>query len=242
MQLVISFEQSLHALAHARFDPRNEDGGDVVFDLGEHRFVIWTKVVVLRAQHDGFNALRCSVVFVLNRHLTLRVWTQVRHFLTRLANGRKLSQQAMRQLQRQRHVVVRFATRIPKHHPLISRTLLFRLRAFHALIDVFALFVNRTQHATRRGIKLVFASRVPDVRDGLTRDGLHIEVGRVGLHLPCQHHLSRGHKRFTSHLGIGIKRQEMVNQGIADRVCHLVWMAFGYRFRSEEITHLARFR
>ena len=147
MQFVVALEEGLHAFAHGRLHTGNEDVGHIVLDFGKHLLIGGTKVVVLRAQHHGFNSLGRAVVLVLNGHLALGIRTQIRHLLTRLPNGRELAQQPMRQFERKWHVIVRLLAGIAKHHALVTRPLFLRLVAFHTLVDVRALFMNRTEHA-----------------------------------------------------------------------------------------------
>ena len=180
---------------------------------------------MLGAQHNGFDAQWGAVVIVFNRDLALGIRTQVRHLFSPLADVRKLAQQTVAQLQRQRHEVVRFAARVPKHHALVARPLVFWGLTFHALVDVRTLLVDGTQHPTRRRVKLVLALRVTDARDGVPRDLLHVEV-RLRLHLPGQHHLPCGHQRLASHLRLRIKRQKVIDQRIRHRIGDLVWVTF----------------
>ena len=136
MKLVVPREQGLDALAHRCLHTRNQQLGDVLFDLSQHRRIALPKLVVLGAQDNGLNAQWRAVVVVFNRDLALGIGTQVRHLLALLADVRELAQQAVAQLQRQRHVVVRLAARVPEHHTLITRALVFWSLTLHALVDV----------------------------------------------------------------------------------------------------------
>ena len=74
-----------------------------------------------------------------------------------------------------RHVVGRFLARVTKHHALVSRALLLGLGAFHALIDIAGLLVDRAQHTARLGVKHVLALRV-SMREIIACDGLHVQI------------------------------------------------------------------
>ena len=136
VQLMVAFEQGLDPLAHRCLHARNEHVGHVFFDLCQHGLVVWPKVVVLRAEHDGLDAHGGAIVVVLNGDLALRIGTQIGHDLALFPNVRQLTEQTMRQFQSQWHVVVRLAARVAKHHALVACPLILRIGALHALVDV----------------------------------------------------------------------------------------------------------
>jgi hypothetical protein len=88
---------------------------------------------VLGAHHDGVDALGGVVVVVFDGHLALRIGTQVGHFGVLLAaDGGEFLQQAVAEVQRQRHVGVRIAAGVAEHHALVAGALFLGLLALHA--------------------------------------------------------------------------------------------------------------
>ena len=217
--------------------PRYENLLHILLDFREHLLVglllveqqsRFHKIVVLRGNNDGVNAQRLSIVAVLNRHLTLRVWTQVSHLLAFATNVSQRPQDVMAQVERQRQIVFSLIHGITKHHALVASALVFRFLALHTTVDITALLMNGIEYATALCLKLILGFRIANPLDGFTRHFLQIDVG-IRLHFACYYHLSSGHKRFTSHLGIGIVCQQIVQNSITNLVGHLVRMSLTHR-------------
>ena len=237
VQLVVALEQGLHALRAIREDPRNENLRDILLDPGEHGGLIGIEIIVLRRHHDGLHPQGRVIIGVLNRDLALAVRTQIAHLVALPAQLGEHLEQAMAQIERQRHVVVRLPAGVTEHHPLVTGPLFLGSRPLDPLVDVGALLVDGAQDATARGIEHVLTLGVADAPDAFPGNLLDIEVG-LALDLTGEHDLSRGHQRLTRHLGLGVKREEVVNQGIGNLVGHLVGVAFADGLGSEEIGHV----
>ena len=217
--------------------PRNENLLHVLLDFREHLLVglllveqqRWRhKLVVLRGNNDGVDAQRLSIIAVLYRHLTLRVWAQVGHLLALATNVSQGVQDMVTQIERQRQIVFRLIHGISKHHALVASALVFRFLSLHATVDIATLLMDGIEHATALCLELILGFRVANPLDGFTCHFQQIDVG-TRFHFACYHHLSRGHKRFTSHFGIGIVCQEIVQNSITNLVGHLVRMSLTYR-------------
>ena len=191
VQLNVIAKQRLYIRSHLRFDPWNQNILHILTDLAEHRcFAI--KIIVLGGNDNGLNAFRRIVIRILDGHLRFGIGPQVRHWTGRLAaNVRQFLQQAMRQIQRQRHEILRFTARITEHHALVTGALVLGIGPFNSLVDVFGLLVNRAQYTTRLRLEHVIAFGIADSADYLPSDGLYIEV-RTALDLARQDDLSRG--------------------------------------------------
>ena len=177
------------------------------------------------------------VVIVLNGHLAFAVWAQVVHLVAFPAQFSQNTQQPVTQIQWQRHKVIRLAASIAKHHALVTRSLLFWSCSLNALVDVWTLLVNRTQNTTTGGIKHVLTLGVADALNGVPSDLLHVNVG-LAFHLSSQNHLTGGHQGFTSHFGLGVESEKMINQRIRNLIGHLIGVPFTDRFGSKEVWHI----
>ena len=252
MILDVSLEEVLHPFViHLGNHSGNQHMDDIFPDASQHLLISFllrksilrsrhNKLVVLGAHHDGVHALRLAIIPIFNRHLTLGIRSQIRHFLAVGTDiGHHLSlpadvsqhlQDAMREVERQRHTVLRLVRGITKHHALITRTLIFRILAFHASVNVTTLFMDGIQHATTLPIKLIRGFRVTNPVDGFTCNLLKIHIG-IAFHFTSQHHLPRRDQRFASHLRLRVVCQQIVQHSIADLVSHLVGMSLRHRFR-----------
>ncbi len=142
----------------------------------------------------------------------------------------------MRQIQRQRHEILRFTARITEHHALVTGALILGIGPFNSLVDVFGLLVNRAQYTTRLRLEHVIAFGIADSADYLPSDGLYIEV-RTALDLARQNDLACRNKCFTRHFRSGVKGQKLINQSIADLISNFVGMSFRNGLGGKEIAH-----
>nr|GFC25831.1 hypothetical protein [Tanacetum cinerariifolium] len=195
-------KQRLNLGAQHGLYPRDEDGDDVLFDAGQHYFFRSVEVVVLRADNDGFDGLGVVVVGVANGYLAFGVGAQVSHLLPKLADNRQLLQQAVRQVERQRHIVICFVGGIAKHHALVAGTLLFGGLAHHALVDVGRLLVQAVHHLAGVGVEEIFGLVVADAPDGVADNGLSLYV-RSRLDFAGHERKIRRHEGFAGYFGTG---------------------------------------
>ena len=101
---------------------------------------------MLGGDYDGVDAHGRTVVIIFNGHLALGIGTEVGHHLAFAADVCQHLQDAVRKIQRKRHVILRFVGGIAEHHPLVSGTLLHRVLALYAAVNVGALLMDGTQH------------------------------------------------------------------------------------------------
>ncbi len=215
---------------------RNENLLHVVLNALVHALLVGVEIVVLRAYDDGVDGDGVVVVVILDGHLALAVGAQIGHHLALAAYLRQHLQQSVGEVERERHVVGSLIGGVAKHHALVASALVFKFLAIHAAVDVVALLVQGAEHGARIAVEAVLTFGVADAVYHLARHQLKVDV-RLAFHLASQNHLTRGDECFASHLRLRVERQQLVQHGIADLVCHLVGMAFGNGFRCKQITH-----
>ena len=138
-------------------------------------------------------ARSCSVVFDSN--LTLCIGAQsLDDFL--LANFSLSSDQAVRQHDRQRHQLTRFAARESEHHALIACALrllfLRRCLDIHATRNVRRLATERDQNATRATIESFVGRVITDAKHGIPHNLWNVHITTAG-HFSCDHGEACGH-------------------------------------------------
>ena len=216
----------------------DEDGNDIVAYLVEHQLVglLLTaslfgtdKLVVLRADHDGVNALCHALVVVFHGHLALRVGAQIGHLLAHAADIGQHNQYFVGQGQGEGHIGVGFVVGIAEHHALVACALVHGVFALHAAVDVGALLVDGAEDAARFGVKLILCLCVANLADGATRHVLQIYVC-LRLDFACHNDLSCRDKGLAGHFGIGVVGQKFIKHGIGNLVGHLVGVSFGNGF------------
>ena len=121
----------------------DEDVDDVVLDFGEHLLVL-VKLVVLRADHDGVDALGDAGIAVLYRHLTLGIRTQIGHHLSFLADIGQRAHDEVGQIETDGHIALRLVGGVAEHHTLIASTLLVLVAVVDTAVDVGTLLVDGT--------------------------------------------------------------------------------------------------
>ena len=211
-------------------DPGNEDVEYIFTDALLHG-LIGIELVVLGRHHDGIDTLGNTIVAVLDGHLALGVGAQIGHDLAFLADVGEGAHEQMGEVERYGHVVFGFVGGITEHHALVAGTLVFfrclvgslMVDAVDTTVDVVALLMDGTEDAAGVAVKLVFGLGVADILDGIAGDGLQVDV-HIAVHLTHDDHLSGGYKTLTSHPGTLVVGEELVEDGIADLVGHLVGM------------------
>ena len=220
-------------ILNAFLDTGNQDVDDVVAYLLQHGLIA-VKLVMLGGEHDGVDAQRAVVFTVFYRHLAFGVRTQISHLATLFTDGGQFDEQTVGQVERKGHVVFRLVGGVAEHHALIAGSLVFKHRTFNPLVDVGALFMNGREHTAGIGLEHIFALGVADTGDDLTCNALQIHVG-IRFDLAGQDDLSGGHHRLAGDFGIGIKGQQLIQDGVADLIGHFVGMSFRHTFRGKEI-------
>ena len=229
--LDVIVEQGEHLLGvNLLLNPGNEDVEYIFTDALLHG-LIGIELVVLGRHHDGIDTLGNTIVAVLDGHLALGVGAQIGHDLAFLADVGEGAHEQMGEVERYGHVVFGFVGGITEHHALVAGTLVFfrclvgslMVDAVDTTIDVVALLMDGTEDAAGVAVKLVFGLGVADILDGIAGDGLQVDV-HIAVHLTHDDHLSGGYKTLTSHPGTLVVGEELVEDGIADLVGHLVGM------------------
>ena len=75
----------------------------------------------------------------------------------------------VRERQGERHELLCVDAGVAEHHPLVSGTLVERLRAYHSPVDVRALLVDRGDYAAGGSVETVFGLGVADFPDDAAR-------------------------------------------------------------------------
>ena len=148
----------------------------IVLDLSEHALIIGVKLIVLRGNHDGIDALGFTFVGILHGDLTFRVRTQIGHLLPFLTNLSQGLHQTVGKVERNRHIVFGLVRGITEHHSLIAGALTLLVFTGNALVDIIALLVDGREHTARIAVELILRLRVANLVDGLARNGLQVDV------------------------------------------------------------------
>ena len=183
---------------------------------------------------------------VAHRHLGLAVRPQVGHRL-RLARGRQPGGDALRELDRQRHLLRRLVAGVAEHHALVARALrvdvavgavvLKLVGGVDAAPDVGRLLVERHHHAAGRGVEAEVGAGVPDVADDPANDAGDVDVG-VGGDLAGHHHQAGRAEHLAGDTAVAILGQHRVQNPIGDLVGDLVRVPLGDRLgREQELAH-----
>ena len=189
--------------------------------------------VVLGGEHHGVDAVRLAV-HVAHRHLALGVGAQEGQAAVLAQLGLALHQ-AVRVVDGRGHQLGRLVAGVAEHQALVAGAGVEVVvgRLVDALGDVVALLVVGHQHRAALVVDAVVGVVVADALDGVAR---HLDVidHRVGGDLAGQHHQAGVGQCLGGHAAARVLRQQGVEDGVGDLVGHLVRVAFGNRFGSEE--------
>ena len=204
-----------------------QDVDDIVLDACQHLLVL-VKFVVLGRDDDGVDTLGHTCVTILHGDLALRVGTQVSHHLTLLADVGQRAHDKVGQVERDGHVRLRLISGVAEHHALVAGTLLLLVGTIDATVDVLALLVDGTEDAARVAVELVLRLRITDALDGVTGNGLQVDI-HLAADLAHENNLTGRDKRLAGHTGMRVVSQELVENSVRDLVGHLVGMALRHR-------------
>ena len=154
---------------------------------------------MLRTQHDRIDTNRLVLLIKLDGDLRFAVRTKISHLLSFLADTRECIDQRVRQIQSQRHVVIRLVRRVTEHHALVTRSLLLRVGTTHTHVDIGRLRMQRRQYTATLRFELILRFCVTDIGDRLTGDLLYIYPS-FATHLSGDHHLSRRAERLACYV------------------------------------------
>src|SRR5215213_6672533 len=136
----------------------------------------------------------------------------------------------MCQLNREWHQFRGLVTREPEHKPLVACA-----ARVNAHGNIRGLFIDRGQDGAGVTIEAVFGPRITYFSNGFTCHLREVDL-RVGCDLAGDHDQTRRNERLAGDASGAILRKDRVEDGVRNLVGYFIWMAFGYGFRSEEIT------
>ena len=183
---------------------------------------------MLRRHDDGLDADR-QFVLVEHRDLGLAVGTYPGSFL-RAPERRQSFRETVGKLNWHRHQLVRLVGGVPEHHSLITRA-----AGVDSLRDIWRLFVDGADHRASFRVK---SKRRVVVADSIDRRANYFGNVDVGLCRDltgntCQ---TGSHQGFAGDSGGGIVFENCIEDGIRDRVRHLVGMTLGDGFGCEQMS------
>src|SRR5262249_4634650 len=100
--------------------------------------------------------------------------------------------------------------------------------------DIGRLRLDQVVDAAGVGVKAVRRVVVADVVDGAAGDARHVDVGRGG-DLTGDDAGAGGDEDFAGHAARGVFGEHGVEDGVGNLVGDLIGMAFGHRFRREDV-------
>ena len=129
----------------------------------------------------------------------------------------------------QGHVLLGFVAGVAEHHALIARALILVHDAVYALSDVGGLLVEADQHSAGVAVEAVLRAVVADFHDLAAHDLLDGHIGGGGDFAHDQHHAGGG-GAFAGDVGVGILRENRVEDGIGNLVADFIRMTLGHGF------------
>jgi hypothetical protein len=173
-------------------------------------------------------------VDVAHGHLALRIGPQVRHAAV-LPQLRLALDEAVRVVNRRRHQIGRLVAGVAEHQALVAGAgvEVVVARVVDTLRDVVALLVVGDEHGAALVVDAVLGVVVADALERVARDLDVVDV-RVGRDLAGEHHQAGVAQRFGGDARARIVPEDRVEDGVRHLVGHLVRVAFGNRFGSEE--------
>ncbi|MNI35370.1 hypothetical protein D3C73_893930 [compost metagenome] len=189
---------------------------------------------MLGRQDHGVDG-RDHAVFIAQGELALGIRTQPgQRRVALLADLGLLLDQAVRQVDRRRHVAVGFVGGIAEHQALVASAHFFRLLAVNALGDVRGLLADQVQHAAGGAVEADFGAVIADVHDDLAGQRFQVDPGAGGDLAGNDGNAGLDHG-LAGHTGTLVLGQDRVQHRIGDLVGNLVRMAFRDRLGGEEV-------
>ena len=189
-----------------------------------------------RVEADGRGAV------VADGHLGLAVRAQVGQ-LPGLAHRGELLGEPVGQVDRQRHQLGGVGAGEAEHEALVAGALTVQRVAgaldpllegvVDALGDVRGLPADRDLHATGLAVEALLGVVVADLEHHAADDVHHLGVA-LGGDLAGDVHLAGGEQGLDGDAGPGVLAQEVVEDGVADLVGHLVGVSLGDGLRGEQ--------
>ena len=234
----------VHEDLHAVMPPLAQDRLDDRFSHGLLEFGLLLLAVPLRAmlrrEHNRVD-LGCVEAVVFDGDLALRVRTDAGD--DPLAADLSLAlDEAVRQVDRQRHETVGLLAGEAEHHALIAGALRLLRLAHHAARDVGRLLVQQVDHAAAVAIEAHRRVVVTDPQDRVAHGLLDVELLLgvvVELDLARNDRLRGGHQRLARATAFGIMVKDQVEHGVRNRIGNLVGVAHRNAFRGEQVALVA---
>ena len=176
-----------------------------------------------------------AVSVIFHRHLRFAIRQQERQFAGSAYRFQLLGQ-LMRQLNGQRHQGLCLLAGIAKHHALVTCTGIQQLRlpaAGDAPCNVGRLVMQIYCNGAGICIKAASRLRIADFGNDLLRNSTIVDLGFAG-NLTENVHLVFGTGHLAGNTGIGILRQQFVQNLVRHLIADLVRMAAGHGFRCEQ--------
>jgi hypothetical protein len=207
---------------------------DVLDQVGlDERVGVEARLVLGRDEH-GLERDRHAVL-VVEGDLGLPVRAEVGQD-ARLAHLGEAVGETVGQPDRHGHEVFGLVDGVAEHHSLVAGALAVEVflgalgpllvRGVDALGDVGRLGVDRRHDAAGVAVEADGLAVVADALDRLAHDRGDLDVG-AGGDLAGDDGQTGGHHGLAGHPGLGILRQDRVEDGVTDLVGHLVGMALG---------------
>ena len=194
---------------------------------------------MLCRQHDLVRAGRLAVIAIDKCNLAFRVGAQD-GFGIGLPDLGKPLQDLVRIMDRRRHQHICLAAGIAEHESLVAGALILVVAAVDAHRDVGGLFVKIVLEFEMRMMEFILL--VADIGHRAAHSALNRvhDAGHLvfrGADLPADDYTVCGCQCLAGHARFRLGRQKQVKDRVGHTVAQLVWMSFGYGFRSEKIGH-----
>ena len=202
--------------------------------------------IMLSGQNHRFQTDRLIILVIFHGNLALSIGPQVREGSV-LAYRGQLPGEFMRQADGIRHILFRLIGRVAEHHSLIPGSdcpdlflahsmlcaLLLRLQCLvHTHSDICGLLIQHHHHAAGIGIKAV-------IRFGISDLAHRIPYDLLDVHISVRGDFSHHHHQASSGAGLAgnpahrILFHQGIQNGIGNRIAHLIGMSFSHGFGSE---------
>ena len=202
--------------------------------------------VVLCRYDDGVDPDRPVVLVVLNGHLAFRVGPQIAD-RTVAPDHRHSPGQLVCEGDRQGHEFGGLVRGVSDHHSLIASANLVGTclapdfdRFRHTGRDICRLLVQGDQHRAPVAVETVRRVVVSDFFYRFTDDFLNVDIG-FGRDFAKHQYKAGCDRRFARHAAHGVLGENGVENTVGNLVGHLVGVAFGYRFRGEQVVIVDHF-
>ncbi len=117
---------------------------------------------------------------------------------------------------------------VSEHHSLVSGTLLLRVGADHAPVDVGTLLVDGGEDSAGVAVEHVCRLVVADLVDDLAHLCLDVDICVLGPYFSADYHQTGAAECLAGDFGFRVLPEEFVEDCVRNLVGHLVRMSFRY--------------